>query len=97
MANVKKEVQDSVEREALKILLFSNEEMAANEMLDLGDIPELTDLGGLDSFSYVLLVLALEDKYGIPLLDEMAAFSGKTFAELADFIVERLPKQEAGS
>ncbi|NRQ31673.1 hypothetical protein HII36_07430 [Nonomuraea sp. NN258] len=96
-------VQENVEREALKILLFSNLDLVPNttseesipELKDLDELPELTDLTNLDSFSIVLLVLALEDTYGIALLDDMSGFTGTTFADLGDFIYDRLPKPQA--
>ncbi|GAA3014236.1 hypothetical protein [Streptosporangium longisporum] len=92
----KKDVRERIEREALKIVLFGSDELAIPELTDLGEITEPSDLGNLDSFSIILLILALEDAYGVPLLDDMAGFGGKNFDDLADFVVERLPGRADG-
>jgi len=49
-----------------------------------GDGIELSDL---DSFTIVEMVIALEDRFSVPLLLEIGQFTGTTFAELADFII----------
>ncbi|MEU8207514.1 hypothetical protein [Streptosporangium sp. NPDC050280] len=96
VSDQKKEVREQIEREALKIVLFSSSELAIPELTDLGEIPEPSDLGNLDSFSIILLILALEDTYGVPLLDDMAGFTGRNFDDLADFVIERLPPRADG-
>ncbi|MFC4534472.1 hypothetical protein [Sphaerisporangium dianthi] len=55
---------------------------------ELPDLPEEIELTDLDSFTMVQLILNLEDKLGIVVLEKVPEFQGKTFDELADFIVE---------
>lgn len=45
------------------------------------------ELSDLDSFTIVEMLVALEDTFGVSLLQEMGAFTGGTFGELADFVV----------
>ena len=46
------------------------------------------ELSDLDSFTIVEMLVALEDTFGVSLLQDMGAFTGGTFADLADFVVE---------
>lgn len=87
----KKDVREHIEREALRIALLNTADLAVPELTDLGEIPDPSELGTLDSFSVILLILALEDTYGVPLLEDMAGFDGKDFDDLADFVIARLP------
>lgn len=87
----KNDVRERIEREALKIALLNTADLAIPELTDLGEIPDPSELGNLDSFSIILLILALEDAYAIPLLEDMGTFGGKDFDDMADFIIDRLP------
>jgi len=48
---------------------------------------QAVELSELDSFTLVELIVSVEDLCDIVLLDELGAFTGRTFGELADFIM----------
>jgi acyl carrier protein len=72
------------------------EQAAAIVVLSSGepDIPEPQHLGDLDSFSIVQLILSLEDYFLVPLLEEIHTFEGRTFEDLAEFVVVRIARRE---
>ncbi|SDH94031.1 hypothetical protein SAMN05421505_12754 [Sinosporangium album] len=77
------ELLTQIKVQAMTILMFT----ASEPELDL---PEPTDMDDLDSFSVVQLVLALEDIYGVLLLEDMPSFKNKSFDDLADFVMDRI-------
>ncbi len=52
-------------------------------------------LSDVDSFTVVEMVLALEDRLGIPLLAQLGEFAGTTFGEFAEFVVSRAARPTA--
>ncbi|MGQ0838788.1 hypothetical protein [Actinokineospora sp.] len=52
------------------------------------DVPQPADLGDLDSFSTVQVVLELENVLEVKLLEALGEFRGDTFRDLAGFIVD---------
>ncbi|MBP2473514.1 acyl carrier protein [Crossiella equi] len=74
------DVTEQIRQQATAILLLSTGECEA----------EPADLGDLDSFSVVQLILSLEDCFQVSLLEEMPAFEGRSFAELAEFLLARV-------
>ncbi|WP_223167470.1 hypothetical protein [Nonomuraea sp. SYSU D8015] len=54
------------------------------------ELPEPKRMDDLDSFSVVQLILTLEDIYDVRLLEDMHAFEGETFDDLADFVALRI-------
>lgn len=50
------------------------------------DVPEPEELGDLDSFSMVQVLLDLENELGMKVLEELEGFDGRTFREVAEHI-----------
>ncbi|MEU8584198.1 hypothetical protein [Streptomyces abikoensis] len=50
------------------------------------DVPEPKELGDLDSFSMVQVLLDLENELGMKVLEELEGFDGRTFHEVAEHI-----------
>ena len=71
---VQKEINEQIRQRATAVLMLTSGEP---------DVEEPNDLGDLDSFSVVQLILSLEDYYQVPLLEDMPTFEGKTFEEPA--------------
>jgi acyl carrier protein len=84
----KEEVAEQIRLQATAILMITSGEP---------DIEEPTDLGDLDSFAVVQLILSLEDFFIVSLLEEMSAFRGRSFDELAEFVYERIARRDAKS
>jgi acyl carrier protein len=64
------------------------------------DVPEPEVLKDLDSFSFVQVILEIENEYNVRVLERLDDFIGGTFEDLADFILEHgaeepQPLQEA--
>jgi len=55
---------------------------------DQPDMSEPNSLGDLDSFSFVQVILELENITGKKLLERLEHFKGDTFEDLAAFIAE---------
>ncbi|MBK1787881.1 hypothetical protein [Prauserella cavernicola] len=53
------------------------------------DMPEPKTLKDLDSFSFVQVVLELENSYQVKVLEDLENFSGDQFEDLAEFILAR--------
>ena len=85
---VRQEINEQVRQRATAVLMLTSGDPEVEEPNDLGD---------LDSFSVVQLILSLEDYYQVSLLEDMPTFEGKTFEDLTEFIIERIDRQEAGA
>lgn len=61
------------------------------------DVAEPESIRDLDSFSFVQIVLELENVYDVKLLEGLEGFDGDEFADLADVIIEQAARspQEA--
>lgn len=53
------------------------------------DVPEPETVRDLDSFSFVQVVLEVENHYDVRLLENLVEFSGETFEDLADFVIAK--------
>nr|MDT0661784.1 hypothetical protein [Micromonospora sp. DSM 115978] len=84
--DVRREINEQVRQRAIAVLMLTSGDPEVEEPNDLGD---------LDSFSVVQLILSLEDYYQVPLLEDMPTFEGKTFTDLTEFVIERIERQEA--
>ena len=62
---------------------------------DQPDVPEPKSLGDLDSFSFVQVILELENITGNKILERLEHFKGDTFEDLAAFIAEGGPEPVA--
>jgi acyl carrier protein len=81
--NVVAEVDPKLVDEIEEIVKFTAEMICAEQP----DVPEPQTLRDLDSFSMVQVLLELENKLEMRLLERMESFTGETFRDLADFIV----------
>ncbi|GLU50019.1 hypothetical protein [Nocardiopsis ansamitocini] len=81
------ELVSQIKVQAFTILMFASAEPQI-------DLPEPTGMTDLDSFAVVQLILTLEDNYDVMLLEEIPSFSGETFEDLADFIIEKAAAKE---
>lgn len=59
------------------------------------DVPQPESLVDLDSFSMVQVLLELENTTGLNLLERFEVFSGKTFEDLAEFVVRMAEAENA--
>ncbi|MDG4827780.1 hypothetical protein O7627_00490 [Solwaraspora sp. WMMD1047] len=85
---VRQEINEQVRQRATAVLMLTSGDPEVEEPNDLGD---------LDSFSVVQLILSLEDYYQVSLLEDMPTFEGKTFEDLTEFVIERIDRQEAAA
>jgi acyl carrier protein len=85
---VRQEINEQVRQRATAVLMLTSGDPEVEEPNDLGD---------LDSFSVVQLILSLEDYYQVPLLEDMPTFEGKTFEDLTEFVIARIDRQEAAA
>ncbi|MET9247284.1 hypothetical protein [Nonomuraea sp. NPDC003709] len=74
-----------LDKHEVHLLILATAEAYREELPDLPDQIELTDL---DSFTLVQLILNIEDSLGIVVLEKVPEFKGETFLELAGFLVE---------
>lgn len=85
------ELISQIKIQAYTVVMFSSNEPQF-------DLPEPEDMGDLDSFSVVQMLLALEDSYEVMLLEDFSSFKGENFADLADFILQKMDeKEQAGA
>lgn len=86
--SVRDDITEEIRQRATAVLMLTTGEP---------DIDEPEHLGDLDSFTVVQLILSLEDHYQLQLLEDMPTFAGKTFEDLADFVMERIDRQESAA
>lgn len=53
------------------------------------DVPEPESVRELDSFSFVQVILEIENYYDVLLLENLDDFHGETFDDLADFVARQ--------
>ncbi|NKZ01369.1 hypothetical protein [Nocardiopsis alborubida] len=66
----------------------------AESIMEPEDVSGKIEFGDLDSFSFVQLVLHVEDKFGIVLLERMLEFNGFSFDELSVFVCSIAAEQD---
>lgn len=79
----REELLAHIKVQAYTVLMFTSTEPQM-------DLPEPKGMSDLDSYTVVQLVLAIEDNYDVVLLEAIAEFSGESFEEFADFVLDRM-------
>jgi acyl carrier protein len=85
-------MSDIPSREELRAALQGAAKMICAEQ---PDVPEPETVRDLDSFSFVQVILEIENYYDIKLLENLGDFSGETFDDLAEFVVSQAGATDA--
>ncbi|WP_179956973.1 hypothetical protein [Amycolatopsis anabasis] len=70
-------------------LVSALKEIAKMICAEQPDVPEPETVKDLDSFSFVQVILEVENEYNIKILENLDEFSGESFDDLADFILKQ--------
>ncbi|MEU4806646.1 hypothetical protein [Actinosynnema sp. NPDC023587] len=80
------------DREELREALLGAAKMICAEQ---PDVPEPKTARDLDSFSFVQVVLEIENHYDVKLLESLDDFRGESFDDLAEFAIARAGAADA--